>query len=143
MKLMSLLIEEAIAKNTVWHCDGKKIKGWLSEIGQLQLLPKMNTSPLSGTNLKNVPSKSEFNQKNLLLAIPLASKCTTQSVCIAAIYNCIDSMTLIHPLSRTHDAVNNRFCLSLTNSMQPIRAMKKVWIPNSRNSLRHANKQKK
>jgi len=53
---VGLLLRQAEAKNEIWHVDPKKIKGWLSETGQLQLLPRIKAN-LSGTNIKQKKSK--------------------------------------------------------------------------------------
>lgn len=105
---LGLLIKEAIAKNTVWDFDDKKIKDWLSEIGQLQLLPKMKTSPLGATKLMTIPANSKFNQKNLLATIPQASKCKTSMDCIEAIHECCNAMVLLELLCKSHDSINGR-----------------------------------
>ncbi|WP_445205395.1 MuF-C-terminal domain-containing protein [Tenuifilum sp.] len=54
---VAMLIEEALAKNTIWHVDREKIKGFLSVTGQLQLLPRIIES-LNGANIAQKNSES-------------------------------------------------------------------------------------
>jgi len=59
-----MLIEEALAKNAIWHVGREGIKGFLSVTGQLQLLPRIIES-LNGIKIaqKNQNAKL-FPQKN-------------------------------------------------------------------------------
>jgi len=55
---VAMLVEQAIAQNTVWYANKEKLKGFLSVTGQLQLLPRIIES-LSGTKVNK--KKQKYN----------------------------------------------------------------------------------
>ncbi len=62
-KKISEKIKMACAKNEVWYYDGRKIKNWLSAVGELQLFSNLKTNSMySDKDIWNNDANVEKNQ---------------------------------------------------------------------------------